>query len=405
MPDPGGVLGQLGASNWEYFDSSPSMENVAWGGEVALDGWNDTLVVSSERRELSASRAELADLGLHEEQIESALASGWQVSVEARLSVDDPAADYHRLIQVCHQIAPSAAVVIDCNMYKMLPHWQVCRLANMRVPPPVWFLFQSHFVTPEVNARNQACWAHTHGLERCGLPELEILDVPRALIWTAGDFLNEIAEIIVGRTLTETTESFDIGPGVTIGWEPWFRVVRHRSAGELGGAQDRAGENEGHRGRRLIIGRWERHGLFRRRRWVSPLDLLQKSHDEGGICYVTVRETERRADRALQTWSDFCRLYERYRDRDWEFDVKLGFCERTPNPESTSREHLWFSAEAVEPNRVLAKLKSHPHRDVGLRPGDVDWFGLEFLSDWMILYSDGTIRPHQIQFAKRDWET
>jgi hypothetical protein len=74
-------------------------------------------------------------------------------------------------------------------------------------------------------------WAHTHGLQKFGLPELEIRDVPTFLSRPAGDLLNAVADYLLnsGKTvrLGELLQADGFGLMQFVTREPKVPFVDH----------------------------------------------------------------------------------------------------------------------------------------------------------------------------------
>ena len=66
---------------------------------------------------------------------------------------------------------PDALAVIDDSSEKILSGRWVALAAESEVPPAPRYLYTAQAVSGE----EDCVWLHTHGLNRCGRPELEVL--------------------------------------------------------------------------------------------------------------------------------------------------------------------------------------------------------------------------------------
>ena len=120
----------------------------------------------------------------------------WLIGVETILDQDDPLADYSIII---HWLAKSfpASAMLDVNTQQWFPAASRQALfGDEGVEPRAETLWTIHVVSDESRSN---CWLHTHGLHRCGRPELELLNVPGELAVAGCELINTIAEAMLDR--------------------------------------------------------------------------------------------------------------------------------------------------------------------------------------------------------------
>jgi hypothetical protein len=105
------------------------------------------------------------------------------------------------------------------------------------------------------------------------------------------------------------------------------------------------------------------------------------------------------SERASQTFRVFRDLKEEFDSFDLPTLVKLGYEVDGGTP--TDREHLWFAVHRVLDQTVDATLANAPHRVPSLTAGTRGEFGLERLTDWMILSPEGPMTPRNISASRR----
>src|SRR5262245_18083674 len=99
--------------------------------------------------------------------------------------------------------------VLDNNCTRWHPGETIRRdFIDNAVEPPVDVLWVIHAVTP---AAEGGAWLHTHGLWRCGVPELEMLDVPARDASRAAELLSAIASRLLEEPLPAPGEPFRVG--------------------------------------------------------------------------------------------------------------------------------------------------------------------------------------------------
>ena len=84
----------------------------------------------------------------------------------------DPLVSYHLQLKLIHTLLPDVLAVLDDSSEKILSGRWVILAAQSTVPPAPRYLFTAQAVSGE----DDCVWLHTHGLNRCGRPELEVLN-------------------------------------------------------------------------------------------------------------------------------------------------------------------------------------------------------------------------------------
>lgn len=105
------------------------------------------------------------------------------------------------------------------------------------------------------------------------------------------------------------------------------------------------------------------------------------------------------SERARQTFAVFRELKREFASLDLPTMVKLGYEVEGGTP--TDSEHLWFSVHQVRADKVDATLANAPHRVPSLTAGQRGEFGLERLTDWMILSPEGPMTPRNVSASRR----
>lgn len=76
------------------------------------------------------------------------------------------------------------------------------------------------------------------------------------------------------------------------------------------------------------------------------------------------------------------------KENQWSFIVKFGLTVDNAN-DHTEREHLWFSVISADSKRIEGKLLNAPYWIDSLKEGDIKFYPLEVLTDWIIFDADG----------------
>ncbi len=333
---------------------------------------------------------------LSDEERSAAEQSKWSISSEMQFG-DQPLVDYHRQLQVLAAAAPDAPVVVDLPATAVRSGTWVRDVASASVPPSPLSLFQIHAVGPE-GAGNG--WLHTHGLIRCGLVELEMVDVPEEAAETLGEFMNTVASAFLDLGLPEAGETFAVGEGLDLVWLPWEEGIKHAPAGVW---SEQAGREQGHGLPSGILFR-PPSGLLRKR-YGNPAE-HQTMLEENPIVWISDAETERMTILSRERLARFAALQARLGadEENWMFLVKLGLPvdpQQQPPGEAGAFEHLWFQVHKITGDQIDATLLNQPYAIARLNEGQRGMHSLKPMSDWAIMCEEGRFNPDTIGQLER----
>ena len=372
----------------EIGDDSP--EGTLWSFWLELDQYPHPYlvwcehVVGSHRRLLNRVRWRNA------EQESAARSCRWVVGLEGPLSPCHPTTDYRQQLQLCDAISRGwAPVVYDANAFLFRTPEDLRYLITPKTAPRTAALYTIHQLRcNQGDAEAKRFWLHTHGLERAGVPDLELFNVPERLVPAGCELLEAVADLWIAFTTPDPQVPATIGQDLQVAWRPWQAAVAEMPSSSIGGWEYRRRE-AAHDGYRAVLVESQPKGWIHRR-WVPPVPALEKLTDARTTLYKTVAETRRMADLARERWSTFGLLFASRPPRDWRFAVKLSY----PMPdEPRHHEHLWFDVVGLKPDRIRATLVSQPTHVNHLEIGETSWHSLSQLSDWRIFTPEGVFDP------------
>ena len=324
-------------------------------------------------------------------EVEQARHSEWSLLAQTQLG-DSPLTHFHWLTKILSAACPDPWLVIDVNAFRAWPGAWLSEVASTAVPPHPTALFTVHAVGDGEGPR----WLHTHGLDRCGSIELELLDVPHADCGHMCELLNTASLMLIEQGLPPAEEAFLVGKDLALCWLPWESALKKVAAKGPGrAADDRFAPHDGASGVLLV----PRKGWFGRTRYENPtcyLDVLKGDP----LLYFSNMETERAALLARERLPRFVALLQQW-DGDPEkaaFHVKLG-CDTSDG----SREHIWFLVHEVRANQVVATCLNQPYAVPGLSKGARGEHSLDLLSGWSIGTPLGTFRPDDVGRLEAAW--
>lgn len=331
----------------------------------------------------------------------------WSIGVESLLDPDDPLESFRRL--ACFLVAPFEEIpgILDVNTTGWITRDRIVEqfLPEKNIPPTdVLWIIQA------VSSRNEddelGTWLHTHGMWRCGRPELEILGVDRSQIAAASQLLNDIAERIIDDPMPDPGESFPVGENISIALMPWQDVVGSLAAGEPGNTTDRNQEESGtHTGVRAVLCADDPNAA-----WTWPKDAIEQLAGDEATIYRSKRAGLRSAMRAQFTWDELATAFIRlrpYLPSQREIPralvmLKAAFrCEIGETSEQNDAEHMWIEALQFEGDRAEGKLLNDPIFVTSLKKDETCWIERDQLSDWQVVTKDGLIEPDNMLALKQ----
>ncbi|MCP4870537.1 MAG: DUF4026 domain-containing protein [Proteobacteria bacterium] len=334
---------------------------------------------------------------LLEDDVARAREASVAIAVECDMSdVSDPLRALHRQVQVLHALAPEAVVILDVAACAFRSgHW-MWEVASCPIPPAPDALYTIHAIY-DPDRPNAGAWLHTHGLRRCGLPEIEALDVPRDEAGSMGTLLNHVAPLLLERGVPEPEEPFEIGHEMSVLWLPWEEGLDHLPNSVEGGRGDR---EDLHGLPTCMLFHPDQQGMFWKRRYRRPSTIIERM-SEHPVFWVTNAETARMGALARHRWPRYEKLLQRFGDsEDWRFVAKLGFLCADPE-DSQDREHIWFHVHGSDGETLEGTLLNQPYRLPGMTQGDRGRHSIELLSDWTIYSEHGAVGPDVIVRLER----
>lgn len=301
-------------------------------------------------------------------------------------------------LKVLNTIVPNASIVIDFSAYRLLSGKWLKMTAQSDVPPSPDYLYVLHTVYEEKEGKTDY-WFHTHGLLRCGIVELEMLNFgsgPQQMY----DLINNVVKMFLSKPIKENeifTTGYD-GMNINLIWLRHEEIMKDLPQTILGGVKDRVGKDNPHKEPSGILFGVE-DGNF-----VSP-EIYASSLAQNPIYYISNEETYRMSELAKERYTYFVSLFDKHAaknkksffqrifkrkddDKRQPFIAKLGLTVDNANS-ATEKEHLWFEVLSCTDNKIKGKLLNQPYWISSLNEGDINTYPIELLTDWMIYDSDG----------------
>ena len=301
---------------------------------------------------------------------------------------------YHLQLKIITTIFPETLAVLDASSEKILSGTWVNLAAKCNTPPAPRYIFTAQ----AVYSSDEDVWLHTHGLNRCGLMELEVLGS------TKETYSNHYAIIeAAAARLIEEPDSFEDpnamyvarlcnNQPVIVTWVPWQEIVKNLDEGKLGGANDRT-EESGHNGYTGSL------AVF-----VTPEDM-----DNGNYSHLSVfdellannpmimisnEETARMKSLALDRL-DY--MKNAFNNKAKAILVKVGLeIDDEYKTDTNEREHIWFELKDISENTFTAELTQEPYMVSSMHTGDVGTYSYDDITDWLIFTEEHRISSDEV---------
>lgn len=306
----------------------------------------------------------------------------------------NPLTSYHLQLKLIHTLLPDALAVIDDSSEKILSGRWVALAAESCVPPAPRYLFTAQAVAGD---EEDACvWLHTHGLKRCGHPELEVLNSTRDNYQQHYNVLETLA-----NRLLEEEEPLEFGAPFFLAYVAagtplvvtlidWQEAVELYPEDMLGGKRDR---QEGHNEDTCVVFVYPSQESLEEGRF-SSLSIYDELLEDNPIFMISNEETARMRALATERISYF---FNAFGQKDTKLLVKLGLLvDEEHRKQENDREHIWFEVLNVTNGRMTAKLTQDPYYIKGLHQGYEGDYGPEDVTDWLIFTPERRISPDDV---------
>lgn len=306
----------------------------------------------------------------------------------------DALSSYHLQLKLIYAMLPDALAVIDDSSEKILSGRWAALAAMSKVPPAPRYLYTAQAVAGE---EEDACvWLHTHGLNRCGRPELEVLNSNKENCQEHYNVLETLA-----NRLLENEEIPPFGSPCFLAYVAegmplvvtlidWEEAVELYPAEMLGGKNDR---QESHNRDTCVVFVYPSQESAEEREFC-PLDIYDKYMKGNPVFLISVEETARMRALAVERISY---LFEASENKDNHLLVKLGLqVDEEHKTQSNDKEHIWFEVLEVSENRFRAELTQEPYYIKDMHKGFVGEYGPEDVTDWLIYTPEGRLSPDDV---------
>lgn len=304
----------------------------------------------------------------------------------------NPLISYHLQLKLIYTLLPDVLAVLDDSSEKILSGRWVTLAAQSMIPPSPRYLFTAQAVSGE----DDCVWLHTHGLNRCGLPELEVLNSNKETYQTHYNTLETLANrLLEDESVPEYGEPYFLAYvaqniPLVITLIAWEDAVSCYPEDMLGGKNDR---EDGHNEDTCAIFVYPTQKSAEEGQY-SSLAVYDEMLQDNPIYMLSTSETKRMKALAAERM-EF--LFQAFSDKRNHVLIKLGLLVDEPyRTDSNDREHIWFEMMGLKDGRITAKLTQEPYYIAGIHEGYVGTYGPEDITDWLIFTPERRLTPDDI---------
>lgn len=295
---------------------------------------------------------------------------------------------YHLQLKLAVAMVPDLIGVLDESAERMLASKWVVLTANSKVLPSSKDLFS----TQAVMGNDKKVWLHTHGLCRCGVTELEVLESDDEKRGNHFNLINTYAMYLLDKK--EKTEPRRVGAYIgrlvdgapvvvtCVSWTEGILEYRHL---ELGGVKDRA---EGHNTKSSVIFLYKNEKDAKKEK-LSKISIYDKLWGDNPIFFISNEETNRMKALARERFDYVKKAFE---NKDNKIIIKIGL----PLEEEGQFEHIWFELLEIDGDKFKARLTQEPYYFDNIHEGYEAWYTINDITDWLIYTPKFSVNPDNV---------
>lgn len=304
----------------------------------------------------------------------------------------NPKKSYHLELKLARTLVPDLIGVVDESAERLLPEKWVKLAADSKILPSSKDLFNVQAVT----GKKDQVWLHTHGLCRCNIPELEILESSKDHYGQHYNLITTYAIYLIDNNKPfENNSSAYIGrlingTPVVVTNRPWTEGILEYKKLKLGGEKDRINS---HNSKTNVIFLYQ-SAEDESNNILSKVSIYDSLWGENPIFFFSDEETNRMRDLARER---FNYVVENFNKENLNILIKIGL----PLKEQDSFEHIWFELLEIKGQKFKAKLTQEPYDVKDIHTGDEAWFTIKDVTDWIIYTKDAAISPSNVYLLEK----
>lgn len=302
----------------------------------------------------------------------------------------DPQESFHLQLKVLQCLVPDMVGMVDFCSERLLSSIWVRMTAESAVPPSPMYLY----AIQAVQGDEGDVWLHTHGLNRCGLVELEVMGSNEEHFSIHSSILNAMANQAICRSDLPNEGEPDFiaalpdGGAIVTTWVDWEEAVDWYAPHAVGGRADRAEDHNEDTG---VVYAYPSKKDYEDKRFV-PLAEIPRQWLENPLFLVTNEETARMSELARER-IDFLRAGLNMPDSKVLVKVGLDVDRDKRDEAGANTEHIWFALEKLDGKFLYGSLTQEPYYIADMHEGFKAKIPVRALTDWSIEVADMIVTP------------
>lgn len=328
---------------------------------------------------------------LSDENIEALRAATHGLTLSMQFDEDNQLS-FLLMLKVIYCLVPNLIGVVSYNSYTLLSPLWVAISAGSQTPPAPSYLYTVH----AVNDENGEVWLHSHGLNRCGIRELEIVGVDQTNYANHATLLDAMADKAISENELENEKepvyvaSLPDGGAIINTWVNWQEGISRQKI-SLGGEEDRDDVHSGNTG---LIFTYLSEKDYKKGKY-APLSLLKEDVFENPLIIVSTKETERMQALARERYS-YLKAGLGWIGATALVKVGLKIDEEFAEEAGIELEHIWFEVREITDEGMTAALIQEPYYVRGMHEGAVKKIEANELTDWILYIDEMQITPDSV---------
>ncbi len=300
---------------------------------------------------------------------------------------NNPKKSYHLQLKIATMVVSDSLAIMDESGEKLISFRWAKMASDSKVLP------SSHdlFTVQAVNHKSGEVWLHTHGLCRCHLTELEILGSNQKNFISHYNLLNTFAAFLIDKREYYFKNNYaNIGLlinrcPVIATYLPWTKALKIYNKIKIGSLVDR---KNGHNSDTSVVFLYKNAEDIKNN-ILSKVDIYNDYWGDNPIFFISDEETLRMSMLAKERFDYVKKIFN---DKDVEINIKIGLLVDTKD----NYEHIWFKLLEIKDDKIKLELIQDPYDVKNIHKGDIAWYNVSDITDWIIFTKNMTINPNNV---------
>ncbi len=300
----------------------------------------------------------------------------------------DSKKSYHLQLKLAIAMVPNLLAIMDESAERMIPsRWATITASSNVVPGP-----SDLYTVQAVSGDNGEIWLHTHGLCRCGLTELEILQSDKENYNNHYYLISAFASYMIDKNEDFSKSQNSAYIGMLSNKEPvvvtcisWTKGLKEYKNLKLGNFEDR---KDGHNSKTSLIFIYK-SPEDKEAGKLSKVSEYNALWGDNTIFFISNEETARMKALAMERFNFVKKGFE---NKDNKIIIKIGL----PYDNEDSFEHIWFELLEFDGDKFKAKLMQEPYNVENMHEGDEAWYTVNDVTDWLIYTPKFSVNPSTV---------